>query len=144
MKKTIITICAFISLAFFAGCAKDPIPGPAGPAGSPGKNGNANVVAINSTTISTWNYDSTSKAYIADIKVPEITQAIIDKGSVQVFQGAGSVWISLPDPTGSNTNTLTFAFLLGNVLIASVNSNGTVPVYPGSKTIRIVVTSASN
>jgi hypothetical protein len=144
MKKSIVTICAFIALSFFYGCAKDPITGPAGPAGAAGKDGNANVVAITSTTVSTWTYDSTNKSYIGIIKAPAITQAIVDKGSVQVFENHGSIWVSLPDAAGSNTNNMTFAFLLGNVAIVNVNTNGTVPPNPGVHTFRVVVTAASN
>ena len=90
----------------FMGCAKDGDPGAAGPAGA---NGNANVKSITvSIAPGQW---SSSGAVGIDFKQnfgitnPQITQAIIDLGSVHVYlKDAGSdspLPLIIPN-TGSN------------------------------------------
>jgi len=88
IKRTVLlTLIASVSLLF--SCAKDGkdgLPGPAGPAG------NANVQS-QTFVVNTWDWSSNS-VLLYD---PNITQAIVNKGAVQVYvQGDPGVWVALP------------------------------------------------
>lgn len=91
MKK--LFICLFISLIALAGCKKEE--GPTGPKGDPGTNGNANVKAFTYSNQAWVNQGST---YEIILPVSAITQAIQDKGNVQVFASTngGTTWAGLP------------------------------------------------
>ncbi len=88
IKRTLIlALMASVSLLF--SCAKDGkdgLPGPAGPAG------NANVKS-QTFVVNTWDWSSNS-VLLYD---PNITQAIVNNGAVQVYvQGDPGVWMALP------------------------------------------------
>lgn len=88
IKRTVLlTLIASVSLLF--SCAKDGKDGPPGPAGA---TGNANVKS-QTFVVNTWDWSSNS-VLLYD---PNITQAIVDNGAVQVYlQGDPGVWIALP------------------------------------------------
>lgn len=95
MKKSIL-LAAVVAI-LFCGCAKDGETGPAGPAGA---NGNANVRSKTFTVNpSDWVVSGTSGSnYLRsyDFSDGDITQSILDKGSIMVYQKQGGSYIQMP------------------------------------------------
>jgi hypothetical protein len=84
------SFAASLILVFLLACTKQ---GPAGPAGSEGTPGNANVKSVLFTGITV----PMNNTYT--FQIPEITQAIVDSGTVSVFyKGAQAqdTWYPLP------------------------------------------------
>jgi hypothetical protein len=88
-----------LTVASLVGCTKSEV-GPAGKDGTNGKDGTTNVksyiyrnVLFNSVYCETC----TPKLYSANFPLPEITQAILDSGSVQAFYGnpGSNTWASV-------------------------------------------------
>ena len=139
--KTIImkTFAAGVLLTMlFTGCAKK---GDTGPAGTNGTNGNANVISTNNVTLASSNWSLTSGIYTATLTTTGISQAVVDKGVVMVYQQYGPQWVALPTTLGVNITE--FDFQLGQVEILNLNSDGTTPANPGAVTYRIVIIPAS-
>jgi hypothetical protein len=61
---------------------------PAGPRGPEGPAGASPVYGVGTFTVSTWTQSGAS--WIADIYVSQLTQNIVDYGTVQVFVQYGS------------------------------------------------------
>lgn len=133
-----------ISTAMINGCAKDGATGPAGiagTAGTNGTNGNANVIGSNSVTTSNWTLNS--GMYSTTLTSSAITQAIVDKGIVMVYESNGiGGWYALPYSFLGEENA--FGFDVGSVTIDISQTDGSAPTNPGSRTYRIVAISASN
>src|SRR5258706_13146760 len=96
MKTRIYLTGISLALILFNGCVKDPAVGPRGPQGPQGPAGNANVIGTNAVTVN-WTYDSGMNAYTSQINASDITQDIVNTGSVQVFIQYGTEWWVLPD-----------------------------------------------
>lgn len=131
MKNFKTTYLLFAFLITFSACKKDNT-GPQGPAGTNGTNGNANV---HSQTFvvnpSDWVVNSTNLTqFITDM---DITQEIIDNGSVQMFIYFGSIWWPLPHTNFSSTYSTTYSgsFYSNEFLIFVNRSDGAQPTVPG-------------
>lgn len=143
MKNKIKFIIAFISIIMISnGCRKDK-EGPMGPQGTAGTNGNANVIGTisistnsnNWTPISTWGFST-------EFNLGTITQSVIDKGVVMVYEQSGSSWIALPYTYGILSRAFTFS--LGEIKIYVQNTDLSTATNPGVVTYRFVVISPSN
>lgn len=86
MKKSIILGVFALTALTFGDCtkAKDGAPGAQGP------EGNANVIGSNTVTASNWTLNS-GIMYYATLTSSNITQAIVDKGVVLVYEGDASI-----------------------------------------------------
>ena len=123
MKKITKTLAmGIIALTLlFTGCKKDP--GPAGPQGPAGANGNANV---QSTTFMNqgFYYVSANNDYELNLSIPSISQGVLDKGAIMVYfqtSANSSTWIPLPFSYG-NIN-ITYGVQLSNINVVSTNSS---------------------
>lgn len=146
-----MTILSIAMLVF--GCSKDGATGATGANGingangANGTNGNANVYGTNSfpVTSGNWTASSANTQWITVLNVPQITQAIVDKGTVSVFwyisNTSGSGWYALPISFGNVS--VSYAMTLGQVGIIYASSGGAI-TNPSGQTYRVVVISASN
>lgn len=145
MKKTTtqttkLTTMVLLAIGLFFTACKKGDTGPQGPAGTNGTNGVANIQTSTVTTNnSTWGFDNRDNSYNATLNYPAITQAVVDRGTVQVFisDGNGTEWLALPFSYG-NIQYL-FSYKLGQVLIAYTLSNNAVPTNPGGQQFKVVV-----
>jgi hypothetical protein len=125
--------------------------GQTGPVGPTGPTGNANVktrvfnvlqsswVLTTSTTISNY-YEST-------VAVPEITQAIQDRGLVLAFMSEDNtqtVWLGMPAlqvirVTTPYLTTFKYKSKVGSVIFTAQDSDGLSPVNPTARFFKVVV-----
>lgn len=135
-KITTVGLCILmgVSALVFNGCkGKDGAPGAQGPAGV---DGNANVVGSTSVVASNWTLNS-GILYSTTLTWTSITQVIVDKGVVMVYESDGSGgWQALPYSFISEENT--FGFDVGFVNIYITQTDGSAPTNPGSRTYRLV------
>lgn len=128
------------SVFIFTGCSKTGPPGPQGAQGPQGPQGNANVLASDPFTVSSWTSDATG--YYVSRTSPDITTDIVDYGVVSLFKSYGTYeWSPLPDING-NTSTV-FDFYDGGFTIYVRNMDGTYPAFPGTQTYRLIVISSA-
>ncbi len=152
MKTTkLISMAALGAVLAMTACSKDGAPGaqgPQGPRGYAGVNGtngydgNANVIGTNSLTTASSLWTASGTGWMYDLTATDITQAVVDKGIVQVFIQYGTEWWSLPDLNGIN-ETL-FGYSVGHVKLLNKNSDGSQATNPGGQTFRVVIITASN
>jgi hypothetical protein len=143
MKNLKNYILIFTILGLFNSCAKDGAPGPTGPTGPQGPTGNANVQS-QTFTVTNWTLSSTP-SYQASITDNEITQAILNNGTISAFWADGTGgWIPLPvtvpTTTGISSQTWAVDFGLNTIDITVVNNDYSTPSNPGSQTFKIVAT----
>ncbi len=152
MKKTFFKTGLFLVVTLLAmSCSKDGAIGPAGASGANGINGtngingNANVVGTNtfSAPPSSWTASSGNTVWSTTLLVPQITQAIVDRGTVSVFFLTGNVWMALPTSNPQNHYFSNFGFVLGQVGVFLVAESG-YTITPGTSIFRVVVISPSN
>ena len=140
MKKSItIILGAAVLMADFGACKKDEYQ-PKGDYQPKGNYGNANVIS-GTVTISNWTYDGANKEYTATVIDNDITQKVVDAGTVMVYVYDGGVNIALPVtiyPSSSYSSTVYFAYGLQQVIISVQDSDLTQPNNPGTLTFRIV------
>ncbi len=125
--------------------------GPQGQMGLTGATGNANVkvrvfnalptswVLVTSTTVSNY-YESTAV-------VPEITQAIHDRGLVLAFMSEDntqSVWLGMPalqviKATTPYLTTFKYKSKVGNVIFTAQDSDGLAPGVPSARFFKVVI-----
>ncbi len=130
---------ALTSILAFTSCKKGDT-GPAGPAGANGTNGVANIQTSTVTTNNgTWAFDATDNSYNGTLTYAAITQAVIDRGTVQVFvgDGTGKEWGGLPLAYGNVQ--FNFSYKLGEVIISITLANGGIPNNPGGMQFKVVV-----
>jgi hypothetical protein len=97
---------------------------------------NANVVGSAPFTVTDWQRDG--NMYYADFELATITYNVVSSGIVEVFKRYGTTdWSNLPDINGKTTTV--FNFYEGGFSLYVRNSDGTLPLYPGSQTFRTVV-----
>ena len=126
-------ILGVLALTMFAvSSCKKPKDGETGPKGA---DGNANVIASNPVTVSSWTASGT--AWSANIPFSEVTSDVVNTGTVQVFIQYGSSWWALPDINGVNSTS--FGFSTGLVKLLNVDSDGSATPNPGTQVFRIVV-----
>ncbi|MES2287195.1 MAG: hypothetical protein V4547_16005 [Bacteroidota bacterium] len=128
-----------ISTAMINGCAKD---GATGPAGTAGTNGNANVLGSNSISVISSDWTLSNGFYSTSFTLPVITQSIVDKGVVIVYEKLGSSMQCMPYTNGFTERD--FTFNVGSFKVWSHETDGSAPTNPGAQTYRAVVISASN
>jgi hypothetical protein len=113
-----------------------------GDTGPQGPDGNANVYGSYNITLNSGDWVSFGTYYYADITVPNISQAIVDRGVVMVYEQAIPVWNALPYTWGNLS--ISYDFGLNIVHIFYENTDGTQTQIPGTRTFRIVCISALN
>lgn len=149
MKKTIFKAGLFLVVALFAmSCSKDGAVGPAGANGingTNGTNGNANVIGTNTFSVppSSWTSSGGNSIWSTTLVVPQITQAVVDRGTVSVFYQSGSIWMALPNSNPQNHYFSNFGFIVGGVGVYMVAEQG-YTITPGTTIFRVVVISPSN
>jgi hypothetical protein len=143
MKKVFFSI-AFLAMILLSSCTK---PGPEGPVGKAGTNGtngtngNANVIGTNTLALTSSSWTASGKFFYAGITATAITQAIVDKGVVMVYEQFGSSWTALPYTFGILSRS--FDFTLNSVRIYYQNTDNSQTTNPGNQTYRIVAISSS-
>ncbi len=151
MKKTkklfaTILVSGFgMSCLMFTSCKKGETgpAGPAGPAGTNGTNGTNGVANIQTSSVTStngsWSYDATEDSYNATISYPAITQAVVDRGTVQVQIGnsSGTSWVALP--FAYFDLQYSYEYRVGQVVISVVLNNSTPLANPGGQVFKIVV-----
>ncbi len=98
---------------------------------------NANDYIFN-TSDSNWVYDNADSSYNLDHNITQITQDIVDNGSVEVFlKDSTGNWQALP----FNIKNLQYMgdYQLGNVSVTAKNSKGTIPSNPSVQQFKVVV-----
>lgn len=125
MKKTI----GVLIIILISGCSW--FEGPPGPAGEDGEDGVANM-HTEEFSISSSNTEFSEGVGLNEINVPEITQAVIDRGVVRVeFGGIEDAWFGLPWTFGNDfdndlsvdqTVELNYGYEFGTLYIAHISS----------------------
>lgn len=140
MKKILLMMIAG-SFLFFGSCVKS---GPVGPQGPQGPQGNANVYGTEPFTVSSWAHPNNGTAsgdlssYYASFTDADITTAVADRGSVEIFlyYPEDKTWKNLPDIYGGTQ--FSFRFSQGGFEIYFTNVDGSNPSFPGTYTFRAV------
>jgi len=95
----LLTPPLFIYFLVTTGCTKNGDTGPQGPQGLQGPQGNANVKTALYTN-QAFTYNTLASVYQATVSVPDITAAIVQKGSVSAFVAKANNnnvgWTALP------------------------------------------------
>jgi len=108
-----------------------------------GNYGNANITSDQFTV--TWTISA--PAYYCDISDANITQEIVDNGSVVVYMSNGSGgWVALPytlPMSSTYASTYTPVHYLDGVTIWKYDTDYTQATDPGSTTFKVVCISAS-
>lgn len=132
-------ICLGIS---FTGCKKKEIQGPKGEPGDPGIGGNANITSTNTFVVnsSQWVADTVNATQNVTLNFSELTQSVVDKGSVKVYKLEGTVWYELPFDTGDLITQ--FGFDVGHLYLSYINIEGSpAPPAPATARYRMVIIS---
>ena len=94
MVKIFYTFIMSILLIFSSCEGED---GDTGPQGAQGPAGNANVEAYTYTTNnSDWVSSNNGTMWTANLTATDITQEVVDGGSVQMFFGSSGGWVAMP------------------------------------------------
>jgi Collagen triple helix repeat (20 copies) len=126
--------------------------GSQGQMGVTGLPGNANVkVRLVSAPSNVWGLTTSTiigNTYDCYVPLPEITQAIHDRGLVLVFISDGSdqsTWFGLPYLQVFKSSTLTYTSIfkasskVGNVYFTKQDSDGTTPGLPSLRYFKVVI-----
>jgi hypothetical protein len=132
--KSILVGLAILATVLFS-CIK-------GDQGADGNDGNANVFGTNDITVNGGDWVADGTFFRADLTSPDITQAIVDKGIVMVYEKAGSYWNALPYTWG--ITSVSFDFGLNSVGVYYESNDGNQTANPGTRIFRIVSISALN
>ncbi len=136
--KTFLSVIAIITSFAFSSCVKDGPVGPQGPAGTNGTNGNANVTSLiyQVATSVNWSISSGSNPYYyANFQDNDLTQAIHDNGSVQVFFSIdnGTTYEAVPYTYVASTNYyMSFTTVVDYVQVAWNYGGGTLGSDPNT------------
>ena len=142
MKKSILLVLPIIAVMLTSNGCKKGDTGPQGPPGTNGVDSNTNVVGTNAITLNSGNWTANGKYFYATLYTLAITQAIVDRGAVLVYEQNGSSWTALPYTFGILSRS--FQFELNTVYIFYQNTDGSQTDNPGNQTYRIVAISSSN
>lgn len=109
-----------LGMALFTGCSKEGPVGPAGPAGPTGPAGNSGTLNVKTTILDVvWNTNGNT-SYRAVVNEKNITQAIMDKGVVNVSMSTDKVkWI--PMPYANSVIGFYLWYDIGSLTVTSVN-----------------------
>lgn len=142
MKKIILS-ALIVSTTLLINCkGKDGDIGPTGingTNGTNGTNGNANVIThIITTTNTDWIFNSTYNSWSCPLAFSEITQDVLDNGTVNVFYSAGSnVWMGMPSQIQITQHNYDYG--LGSLALFVTNSDLTAPANPSGGQYKIVI-----
>lgn len=123
----------FLGLTTIVSCTKE---GPVGPAGTNGTNGNANVKTYSYTpTFALQTSGIYANAYTTTITNTEITQAIIEKGVISVYNevniGGLQTQTQLPFTTpGASPTLFWYVASVNQITIIIQKADGTAPLAP--------------
>lgn len=128
LKLMLIASCTLLTVV---GCKKEGTPGPAG---TDGRDGNANVKSVTLTvnSQSNWAWNSSTKwreAYWTGISI--LDQSATTSGAVMLYQHDGSGgYFALPATItfGGTTENDWFAYTQGSLSVIIQNTNGTDPI----------------
>lgn len=136
-KKSFLVLIVLFTL--LTACKKEEIQGPKGEPGTPGGGGNANITSGDVFTIGSANWlpNADSSAWQVVISSSLITQSVVDKGVVKVFQQKGSSWWELPYTEGDLFTQ--FGFQTGSVTLTFMDIHGGLPTKPATTNYRISV-----
>lgn len=126
----------------FSACKKKEIQGPKGEPGDPGVGGNANITTTNTFIINSasWTADTVTASQNITLNFSELTQTVVDKGSVKVYKQTGTVWNELPFDTGDLLTQ--FGFDVGHLYLSYINIEGSpAPPPPATARYRMVIIS---
>src|SRR5690606_38509514 len=122
----------FVPLACFlilVSACKKPEPGPPG---KDGKDGVASIqTRIQSATNNNWFYNEGENSYDVVLSLPEITAAVVNEGTIQVFFDIGtntSNWAAMPFAYGDLQYNYDYLIGIVNIYV-TLGSNG-VPENP--------------
>ncbi len=110
---------------------------PAGPRGAAGPAGTSPLYSVGTFTVNSWT--ASGNAWVSQIGFTQITQSIVDNGTIQVFIQYGTEWWALPDIDGKNSTV--YGFAPGYVSLINSNSDFTPAVNPGVRVFKIVIIS---
>ncbi len=140
-SKIYLAAVALSAIALFGGCAKDGatgLQGPQGPAGADGTN--ANITGTLPINVN-WAYNSGTYTYTDTLVDADITQDIVNTGSVQVFALYNGVeWWILPDVNGKSVTTYGYSVGYVSLQCSDIDVN-TTPTPPA--TVRVVIISST-
>ena len=132
MKKLLVIILSVSVSASFNSCR--------GPEGPPGLNGVANIVAYDIVTNNaSWSYDYSNDLYYTDAQIPDITQAVIDGGTVQAFYSNADFSYFIALPTTESLLWIGYSYFAGIGEIDEGLTDGTQPNNPGTQYFKFVV-----
>jgi hypothetical protein len=126
----------------FTACKKQEIQGPKGDPGTPGISGNANITFTSNFFVNQvqWVGDTATGSQKVTINFSQLTQNVVDHGSVKVYKLSGTVWSEVPFDTGDLLTQ--FGFDVGHLYLSYINIEGSpVPPAPATAQYRLVIIS---
>ena len=140
---TISRLLLLVPFLLLIGCAKDGETGPSGKNGingTNGTNGNTNVhTSIIQVPTSSWTIVSSSELS-ASILDTNITQSIVDSGTVLLYIKISDSWYTLPYAqtiTSTTTYDWAFGYKTDTLIIRTFNRNGIYSTFPSPKIFKV-------
>jgi hypothetical protein len=128
-SRTITLVSSLIIVLFiaFSACKKQEIQGPKGENGTNGVGGNANITSTNTFVVNqaAWVEDIPTGTQNVTLNFPELTQAVVDQGTVKVYKLNGTVWSELPFDQGDILTQ--YGFDVGHLYLNAINIEGSPP-----------------
>lgn len=134
MKKNLLIICSLLLLITSCKKPQDGATGPAGPAG----NANVSVFYV-SCNSGNWSYDATNKVYFNDFLLSQISSAVLQNGTVNVFLTDSGHSFNSALPMSYQNIEFNYVVQLNTLEIQVSNGAGTTPANPGTQYFKIVV-----
>jgi len=125
----------------FSSCKKGDS-GPAGPAGINGTNGTNGITIISSTlSVSTWTWNNGNKWREVQLTNLSLTQNVIDKGSIMIYEDLGGIFTPLPSSLSypGNPTFLTSFYFSTNFLTIYYSASDFNDYGNMTKTFKIVI-----
>lgn len=139
--KSILILVVIVGISTIFSCTKEGEKGEAGVNGVDGQDGNANVIATNTSTTNNGNWILSGNFYYADFTIYEISQNIVDYGTVIVYIQNGGGWEALPYTWGNLS--ISYGFSLESVRVYFANTDGSQTTNPSVQTFRTVIIPSS-
>ena len=148
MKRVIYSL--FICLTMFVSCAKEGPVGPQGVTGATGSTGPTGPTGPTGTTniktrtvsVTSTQWLGNSATYYYDFAIPEITQAVKDRGAVigYMANANNTTWLGMTWIEVSGTYFTSYAFnhSVGSVRVSSYDSDG-VTLNPGARSYKFII-----
>lgn len=100
---------------------------------------------VHTSTLTTTDWNNGGTYYYISFTWAEITQDIVNNGTVLIYFQNGSYWVALPSTfyfTGYS-ETWSFGYKLGGAEVDVIDSDGTLPGYPGTVTFKLIAFSGN-